>query len=91
MVKTSLIISVLSGKKMDQVKKLEESFYLSCLSSPFVGQKEQKPSHFYKEPAFGTADKPALCAPQRRLVCRLVLCKSAFFNFEFSIRDFLFP
>ncbi len=30
--------------------------------SPFVGQKEQKPSHFCKEPAFGTADKPTLRA-----------------------------
>jgi len=59
-------------------KLREKLFILSFLSSPFVGQKEQKPSHFYKEPAFGTADKPALCAPQRRLVCRLVLCKSGF-------------
>ena len=41
---------------------MKYEFYNLFFISPFVGQKEQNPSHFYKEPAFGTAVKPTLRA-----------------------------
>jgi hypothetical protein len=67
-------------------------------TSPFIGQKEQKPSHFYKELAFGTGTGacPELTEGTN---LRFVLRSAAWFAdwfcakvalFEFGILNFQF-